>query len=270
MRRAVNAVIPMVRRWGKALLRPLEHVIWGGRTRERFLRWLLGRHYQSVFRRQWTYAKSAEDFPHFTDHRPGAFALAVGDGDAAPYTRGFLASEVLRAGDRVLDIGCGDGFFDRGYFAPRCAHVDAIDIEPDAIKQAELMNPAENVTYRVMDAVNEPFPAEAYDVIVWDGALGHFAPETTKTMFEKIHSALADEGVFVGSESLGQEGHDHLQFFADLEQLGAALAETFEHVEARRLEYPIGSGVIREEAYWRCAKHPTRLRDAAWLPLAGR
>jgi SAM-dependent methyltransferase len=253
----------------RAVRRAFEQLAWGGRTRERLLVWLLGRHYESLFWRQWVFPQSAEKLPHYMDHRIGAFGLAVRDGGADPYTRGFLAAEALRAGDRVLDIGCGDGFFDRGFFSHRCGHIDAIDIEPSAIGHARRYNAAPNIAYLELDAVAEPFPSDGYDVIIWDGAIGHFAADTTSTMLAKIGSALKPGGVFVGSESLGAEGHDHLQFFADLEDLRATLRSQFEHVEVRSLSYEIGTPAPRREAYWRCAAAPERLRALAWLGETG-
>ena len=91
----------------------------------------------------------------------------------------------MRDGDRVLDIGCGDGFFARRFFAAHGARVDAIDIEPGAITHAERHNSAPQIRYFLKDAVGEPFPSDAYDVVVWDGALGHFSPDTTDRMLAR-------------------------------------------------------------------------------------
>jgi SAM-dependent methyltransferase len=252
-----------------ALRRGLEFVLWGGRLRERLFTALLRGHHRSVFRRQWRYVPSPDDLPHFMDHRLGALELAVGGGTAEPYTRGFFSAEVLREGDRLLDIGCGEGFFDRGFFSRLCSSIDAVDVEPEAIAQAERTNPAPNISYRVLDAVNEPFPSSEYDVVIWDGALGHFSAETTDRMLVKIRDCLSPDGVFAGSETLGRhEGHDHLQFFETLDDLGAILARHFPHVMLRSLSYG-GEGVERNEAFWRCARSPERLESGAWRTFEG-
>ena len=202
--------------------------------------------------------------PPFFDHRIGGFAFATGSQHAFSYYRGYFAAELVQHGDVVLDIGCGDGFFARRFLAPRAQAVDSIDIEKSAIEHAAAHNVAPNIRFLLRDAVNQPFPRERYDLIVWDGALGHFAADTTTRMLDKIRASLAPGGAFVGSESLGQEGHDHLQFFASLDALGELLAAHFPHVEVREIGYEIGGGTLRREAYWRCAEELERLDAARW------
>jgi SAM-dependent methyltransferase len=225
---------------------------------------LLDRHYRSLFRRQWDLV-AVEGQPHFFDHRHDAFPLLAGRGGAAVMARGFLASEILRVPDILLDIGCGDGFFDRQFFAERCAHIDAIDIEMPAIRHARRYNAAPNIAYHVLDAVNQPFPRERYDVVIWDSALGHFAPETTDGVLAKITDALDPGGAFVGSESLGDEGWDHLQHFASLDDIAAVLGAHFPYVQVRSMTYSLAHGRgVRREAFWRCAFSPQRLDATAW------
>ena len=242
-----------------------ERLLWGGPRRERFLLRALGRHYESVRRRQWVLADSA---PHFFDQRHNAYDLLAGVGHPFGFTRGYLAGELVRPGDRVLDIGCGDGFFARRFLAARGADVDAIDIEPDAIRHAQVHNADPQVRYVLGDAVAEPFPARRYDVVVWDGALGHFPRETTEAMLAKIVAVLGEDGVFAGSESLGHEGHDHLQFFPSTDALVEVLRPSFRYVDVRTLEYTLPDGRVRREAYWRCAQEPARLDGVAWTRAA--
>jgi 2-polyprenyl-3-methyl-5-hydroxy-6-metoxy-1,4-benzoquinol methylase len=246
----------------KRVARPLEPVVWGGSVRERVLVALLRLHYQSLLRRQWSDPDRA---PHFFDHRIGAFGFATGTSSAFSYYRGYFAAEVIRERDRVLDIGCGDGFFDRRFFAPRAAAVDAIDIEPSAIAHATRYNPAPNIAYSLLDAVTEAFPHPPYDVVVWDGGLGHVTRPDADRILPKIRTALSPNGVFVGSESLGHEGEDHMQFFASQADLRALFESHFTYVHIRSIEYELPT-LTRREAFWRCASSPSRMQEAAWSP----
>jgi SAM-dependent methyltransferase len=242
--------------------------VWGAERRRRLLERLLRGHYASRLRREWVYV-APEAAPHFFDHRHDALALVTGDGNVEGFLRAFYALDVIRAGDEVLDIGSGDGFFTRHFLALRAGHVDAVDIEPTAIEHARREHAHPRVTYHLLDAVEAPFPRGSYDVVVFDGALGHFPRATTAVVLGKIASALRPGGVFVGSESLGLEGHDHLQFFESLDDLGAALAPHFAKIGLREAAYELGGGVKRREAFWRCAIDSDGARRSAWRSVEG-
>lgn len=242
-------------------------MLWGGKMREEFLVWLLRRHYESLFKRLWQLNKTR---PHFTYHRLAWFLFGFGGNRMHPYqlSRAFYTAEVLRPTDIVLDIGCGDGFFTKHFLAPQCAQVDAIDIDPLAIENAKQNNHRANVTYRLADAVNDPFPLGAYDVIVWNGAIGHFNADSSRIVLDKIKHALTADGLFVGSESLGREGHDHLQVFETVGDLAALLNRQFANVWTKTLQYPVfNTKFVRNEAYWRCADSISRLNESNWWQL---
>ena len=255
---------------GKRVLTLVERIMFGGKMSEQVLIKLLSWHFKSKFRREWLWCLEA---PHFFSHRIGFFDFAFGEasGGPYPYYRGFFVSELLQNQDKLLDIGCGDGFFTKRFYSKRCALVDAIDIEVDAIDAARNMNHALNINYYLLDAVQQPFPSSAYDVVVWDGALGHFAPDTTHTMLEKIVGVLSKDGVFAGSESLGREGHDHLQFFESIEHLDALFAKHFAYRAYRAIEYDtaFNVGLLRREAFWRCSSSPLRIAEAGWTTIQG-
>jgi SAM-dependent methyltransferase len=260
MRRALNLARGLAA--AKPVRRVAARTAFGGERRRAVLMGALVAHDRSLLRRQWALA---DEMPHFYDHRVGSLLFSAGEEPGFGMFRGFLAAQIMRPGDAVLDIGCGDGFFASRLFSPRVAHVDSIDVEPSAIEHATRHNGAGNVTYHLLDAVAAPFPRERYDVIVWDGALGHFPPDVTQRMLAKIREALAPAGVFVGSESLGEEGHDHLQFFDDLEALRGVLAPEFGVVQVSQMDYVIPGGLLRHEGYWRCAVDASgRLASAAW------
>jgi 2-polyprenyl-3-methyl-5-hydroxy-6-metoxy-1,4-benzoquinol methylase len=230
----------------------------GGGYSERLLIKLLLRVYRSNFRLQWLLS---EHKPHFEDQRIDISYFAFGEDVIGPYSfyRGFFSSEVIRAGDALLDIGCGDGFFTRRFFAEKCARIDAIDLETSAINAAKLNNTAPNIN-------TDPFPQEEYDVIVWDGAIAHFPNEALEVVLQKIRQSLSHDGVFVGSESLGlEESADHLQYFLSLDELGSVFKPYFKYIELRTVDYKIIHGdYVRKEAYWRCTNDAVRLADCHW------
>lgn len=204
--------------------------------------------------------KVSGDVPHFTDF--GLLKLAVED--ARPLTRAFLAMEALKPEFTVLDIGCGDGCFANRFLAPSCATLDGIDILPASIA-ASSADKAPNATFFQCDAVHDPFPRAQYDCIVFDGAIGHFSCGDTEALLQKILAHLTPDGLFVGSESLGREGADHLQFFMQPQDLSSLLSTAFPVVTYKVLEYPICNGsIIRREIYWRCARTRKALQHCVW------
>jgi hypothetical protein len=245
----------------------VERLVFGGRLREAILIRLLSGYYHSQFRRQWRWSTEQ---PHFEDQRVFFFDFAFSKPPiftgASPFYRGFFASEVIRDGDLVLDIGSGDGFFSMRFLSERASHVDALDIDSSAISLAKKENFASNVQYHCSDAIIDPFPKDLYDVICWDGALGHFSAQSAARMLTKFSRHLHPQGIFIGSESLGSEGHDHLQFFESLDDVGALFKPYFRYVCLRQINYPLpwARGFVRKEAFWRCSNHSERLESLMW------
>lgn len=254
----------------------LEQIAFGGRLRETFLLGTLRAHYASRVRRQWLWQSTGEE-PHFSDHRAGGFNFVFGQnvGSAAfGYLRGFFSFEIIDVGDRVLDIGCGDGFLTKRLYSIRASHVDAVDIEKTAISTALKENPASNISYRVLDAVSEDFPGNAYNVVVFDGAIGHFHQQTIDVLLKKIVASLGADGVFCGSESLGHEGNDHLTFFESIDSVGDLLNKHFHYVYLRTMKYQVGlfgNSIQRTEVYWRCSNSMGRFESIGWVryPMEG-
>lgn len=240
-----------------------EYVFWGGKLREKILTYLLCRHYQSSNYRDW-YLKKEQ--PHFYNLKAGVFVALYGKKtkNIGGLYSGFNSSEVIKKGDICLDIGCGDGFFSKCFFSDNSSSIDAIDIEKNAIKYAKENNANSKLNYMLRDAVTGPFPRKDYDVIIWEGAIGHFAKETTHIMLKKIQDSLKVTGIFTGSESLGMEGHDHLQFFSSLDELHLLFKPYFKFIALKSLQYNIDGDFLRTEAYWRCSNDLKSIENSSW------
>ena len=252
----------------RTLARWKERIVWGGKLREQLLVWLLRRHYESSFRRLWQLIPIR---PHFTHHRLTWFLFGFGPRAMHPFqlVRAFYTAEALQPEDVVLDIGCGDGFITNHFLSAQCAEVDAIDIDPAAIRQAKRHNTKPNIAYYLRDAVKEPFPRKTYDVIVWNGAIGHFTTPDARTILQKIATTLSPNGIFAGSESLGREGSDHLQLFETTNDLTELFRPHFAQVWTKALRYPVyNTTFVRNEAYWRCSNSIARLTKLNWLNVA--
>jgi SAM-dependent methyltransferase len=172
-------------------------------------------------------------------------------------------------GCRVLDIGCGDGFFDYLFYSGLAGHIDALDIEPSAIARARKYHQANNITYYIRDGIKQEFPNESYDVVVFDGSIGHFTEDEIATIMSRIHQVLGEGGILVGAEALepvGKKGSgssywDHYRGFPELVDLKDFLNPFFTCVLVK--EIPAIRGRYRE-AYFRCGHDLERLRGYSW------
>lgn len=253
---------PKLRKWTLGVIRKLEKVCFGGTVREWILVKVLGALYKSRFRREWLLTDNP---PHFYNHRYDGFEFIYGRSRSPyPFYRGFFTSEILKANDRLLDIGCGDGFFVRSFFEKMCSHIDAVDIEKSAIEMAKRLNAHSKIDFRVLDVTRSPFPSENYDVIVWDGAIGHFPPSSIEIVLQKIKTSLSPEGIFTGSESLGREGADHLWYIENESTLMSLFKPYFKYVWIRTAEYKLWNEFVRREIYWRCTNDTIRHANASW------
>lgn len=241
-----------------------------GIRREKILVDLLDTHFQLKHRLDWELSREA---PHFYDFRSGVFALGFGDAPPSSHTldRAAMARDTFADGDRVLDIGCGDGFFTRRFYSDRASRIDAIDIEDSAVAHAGRHHAHPKINYVKCDAVAEAFPSQTYDAVIWNGALGHFSKADTAIVLRKIRACLGPSGVFVGSESLGVEGHDHHQYFPDEAAVQALFTPYFRYVATRAVSYTIGQqrNFTRREVFWRCSDSQESLMRDAWSWAGG-
>lgn len=75
-------------------------------------------------------------------------------------------------GERILDIGCGDGYYDR-QMALAGAEVDAIDMRPARVELARRWNPHPRVRFHHMSAEAVAFPDATFDKCVSICVLEH-------------------------------------------------------------------------------------------------
>lgn len=217
---------------------------WLTRTLERAL--YLNLKLQSV-----SYYWLASNRPHFPNSKE-AFYTAYLDREPFRLIRGFHTSRVIPPGGKVLTIGCGDGFNDYFFSSTRASHVDAIDVEAEAIRVARRIHRARNIRFHNLDAVRDPFPDTGYDVVVMDGCVAHFRPEDLRTMMGKIAAVTHERSLFIGSEIMEPEDnltHDHFIAFPTTGAMESFLGEFWSKVRVWREDGPRYSQV-----FFRCAK----------------
>lgn len=106
----------------------------------------------------------------------------------------------VKPGARVLDVGCGNGYFAR-LLAERGAHVTGIDISPRMIEHAARHESARplGIDYRVVDAValDSAFAHESFDLATSCLALQDMP--RTDAVLRAVHAVLKEGAHFVVS-----------------------------------------------------------------------
>jgi len=246
----------------------LETITWGTRLRAGILNYLLRKYYQSKFRRDWKYCLKP---PHFEDNRCFLNLWYVNGNNPWPLgrnpdflTRGFLNREMMSVGCKILDLCCGDGLFDYLFYSGLANHIDALDVDKSAISIAKKYHRASNITYYLSDCINNDFPNSDYDVVVWDGAIGHFHQKDAEKILIKIKNVIGERGILVGSEVLEPEERkswDHYMTFCEPSNMRNFLKMVFPHVIVK--EIPSIRRRYRE-VYFRCGNNLERLKGYQW------
>lgn len=120
---------------------------------------------------------------------------------------------------RVLDIGCGEGYFTR-LFAEKFEHVEGADIAQELITTAQKQSLA--IKYHVASADDLTFADDqSYDVVTCVLALQNM--ERIEPVFKECARVLTDRGRFIfvlnhptfrinGSSSWGWDEESHIQY----------------------------------------------------------
>jgi 2-polyprenyl-3-methyl-5-hydroxy-6-metoxy-1,4-benzoquinol methylase len=154
--------------------------------------------------------------------------------------RAFLLERVA-AGQRVLDLGCGDGAFAAALVDAGCV-VTMADVAQEALRRARLRAPAaEAVVLRDGEAL--PFAEDAFDV-VWAGEVLEHVADVVGLLAE-VRRVLRWGGRLLattpwhGRLVLAPDTHfdpraDHLRFFSARTLRGALTDAGFAEVDVRR------------------------------------
>jgi len=176
------------------------------------------------------------------DHR---FDWASGPGYWGWAERGFIGLKVIKKGDRVLDLCCGDGIYSGLFFSNRASLVHGIDISDEAVAIAKRY---ENDKFRVFkgDVIKDPFPERKYDVIFLFTSIQYFEPEQGKILLKKISDHLGR--MFLGSVSIGPIRQRAVRnTFLSEEELKDFLSPFFRKIE-------IEKSLWRDEVFFFCYK----------------
>ena len=107
-----------------------------------------------------------------------------------------MLSNHLRVGMRVLELGCGTGYFTRE-LARSGADIVAIDVSPELLEIARADCSTPNVRYEIQDACVMSYRDAVFDSVVGSSVLHHF--EIKEALLE-IYRVLKSDGTIYFTE----------------------------------------------------------------------
>ncbi len=133
------------------------------------------------------------------------------------YTASLLPSAV---GSRVLDLGCGTGLELEEYFMlnPGAA-VTGIDLSDVMLNALKAKFPEKNLTLIRASYFDVPLGNGLYDAAVSVESLHHFPAGMKASLYEKLHSALTEKGVFVLTDYFAESDEMEKEYFQNLAAL---------------------------------------------------
>jgi SAM-dependent methyltransferase len=134
---------------------------------------------------------------------PGFFAgysqlrRSVDGLDGAPEWPTLVSMLPDMAGKRVVDLGCGFGWFCRWARAAGAAEVRGLDVSANMLARAREMTSDPAIAYQQADLNSLELPAGAFD-LAYSSLTLHYL-EHLAALFITVHRALVPGGVFVFS-----------------------------------------------------------------------
>jgi len=130
--------------------------------------------------------------------------------------RGVYSNEVIAPGDTVLELCCGDGLYSHFFFSNKAKHIDAIDIDQVALSHAREYHSLPNIRYYLADIVEDPFPRNEYNVVIWDSAIRRIDKEEINIVLKKIKSVLKPTNGILSCYEIFESSENSIEFITPL------------------------------------------------------
>ncbi len=199
-------------------------------------------------RGQWKYSE-----PEWFDHRHHLLYPERYFNDYWTISANNIIS-VLPQQAKLLEMCCGDGFYDFYFYKDRCQEIIGVELNDDVYNQSVRLHSADNITYLHQSILDFTPQDNYFDTVSIRGAIEHFSEENQQVIFKKALKTLKVGGWFCGDTvaNLEQEhslliSHEHEWINED--QMRTELSRVFDHVETSTL-----ISQNRTTLLWKCQK----------------
>lgn len=98
-------------------------------------------------------------------------------------------------GKNVLDLGYGYGWHCKEAVKRGALHVLGIDMSTKMIREAEVRNADEKITYRICGIEEYEYPLNTYDLVISNLALHYI--EDIQAVYRHVYQTLKESGIFL-------------------------------------------------------------------------
>jgi SAM-dependent methyltransferase len=143
----------------------------------------------------------------------------------------------IEPGSRILELGCGTGYYADVFFSPFASQILAIDIDPRAIETARRQHQAKNIRYEVMD-FREKLPDGPFDVVVWTPTIFAYTPDDVTHLLNNLRGVMSAGARLCGFTCVETDRADPRILWHDLTSLAERLKRHFANVYAFERVHP--------------------------------
>ena len=133
-------------------------------------------------------------------------------------------------GSRILELGCGTGYYTDIFFSPFASEIIAVDIDPRAIEFAKRFHQARNIRYSVADFRKE-LPKGPFDVAIWTPTIFAYSPDEVDGLMAQLRELMHAKGRLCGFTAVEAQRPGEGILWHDLPSLGARLKKHFANVQ---------------------------------------
>ena len=97
---------------------------------------------------------------------------------------------------KILDIGCGFGWFELNVLKRGCKHISGLEISEKDLITVKKHIKNKNVSFKIGSALYLPFEDETFDTVVAWEVLEHIPKNKEEIMFKEVSRVLKPKGTF--------------------------------------------------------------------------
>lgn len=126
----------------------------------------------------------------------------------------------MKAGAKILDLGCGTGLELGFYFARNpTAKITGIDLAAGMLKALQDKYPDKDLTTICGSYFEVPLGTACYDAVVSVESLHHFPQEQKTALYQKIRQALKDGGYMLLTDYFADTDEQEVFYQHELQRL---------------------------------------------------